>query len=183
MKQTEERKYKNIISFLLTENKVTNKTLSKLLKIDPDFDMNTFVVNSPIKVKYILNKQSYSKYHISVDFPFSFKLKGRNEIYSDLNIFYRNLDDVVYIREDKKRSWGYVKDNIFFHVKYKQTKQNKSFEFVLNSKTSEATNFKTNAKKQYFIDGVDITDIEFKTQLRLQKFSEILTNDENLKKY
>jgi len=181
--------------FLKNGNVLTKRTISELFEIDPYFDLNRFdlsktkieVLYLPIdyvermrgvksfETKVLKKNNSYSH---SIHFPFKFKRKRDTKFQTDMNIFFTEIEDVIYIEELKERNIYYYDNNkyntkqeiFYFHVKYQENKNNKNrktFRFLLNSKDEIATNI---IQWKYFIDGVQIEDNIFERKLKMKNF-------------
>lgn len=189
-----------IIDLLLSEGNILNKqSYQKFLDIDPDFDFNRFDQRkTPLKVLYFNSefaawlskwkkdsisdqsknkpslKQSNSR-EININFPFKFKRKNDIELQSDMNIFFRDIGDVVYIEEEKERMNWKTKETqkTYYHLLYDNNKGNskiKTFRFILHSVSKKATNWTYG----HYLKGYEIGEELFKALLREKKFETIL---------
>ena len=189
-----------IINLLLKDgNILSRKTFKDFLEIDSDFDFNRFNHKKiPVKILFFdetfkswrstwsnldINDQEKTKPNLNrdnsrertVNFPIVFKLKNDKKLYSDLNIFFRNISDVVYIEETIERIDWNTKSKMknYYHVLYDDNKGNsklKTFRFILHSKSKKVSN----VVPGYFIKGYEFERDTFKKILRERKFDVIL---------
>ena len=193
-----------IIKWLLDNGNILNKqNIDEILEIDSNFDFNLFKIQkTPIQVLYLDEKSindfkrwksfdvksitnlNYSNARsISISFPFKFKRESDLELIDDMNIFFRQLDKVIYIEEINDRfTYNYSKNNYskkilktpFFHVRFDNNKKNKNlktFRFILHSISKEPSNLLADI---YFINGREITVGEFKKISRSAKLKKLI---------
>jgi len=207
-----ETKKDKIIKFLLDNGNILNKqNIDKILSIDKNFDFNLFKnEKTPISVLFfdketeerlkgynkgmdvlsrIKNLNLNNSRSFGIRFPFKFKRKTDSKIQSDMNIFFREIKDVIFIQEEEEKirwdyslGWANAKKHVikkpYYHVIYDDNKKNKklkTFRFILHSISKKASNI---ADGKYFINGLEISESEFKKISRNEKFKKIL--DENL---
>jgi len=195
-----------IIQYLLEHGNVLDRqSIKKIQEIDPNFDLNKFKVNkSMITTLYFsmefeerinnwngeINKKSLNNnnsQHTKISYPFKFRTIDSVGLQDDMNIFFRNIEKVIYIEEVNEReiwSWDDINGNSnkfkvfpFYYVAYQHRKENKklkSFRFLLHSISQKATN---TLKYNYFIDGIEIPDNEFKVLSRKAKLNSIIETE------
>ncbi len=179
-----------IINLLLNENLILSKSLlNSLLEIDKDFDLNRFDLNRvPIECfasfKNNLGEDEYlnnsNAIHFKIKFPLKYKTIDDSNLSSDMNYFFRNIDKVIYIEEEKDRiSWvTQERYKVFYHLKYDNNENNKklkTFRFILNSYNTKPTNIMSyDLYKYYCIDGKISNEQEFKKISREIKLERII---------
>jgi len=194
-----------IIKWLLENGNILNKqNINEIKAIDPDFDFNLFKLQkTPIQVLYIdddsieqrqrwnksfdvenIKNLNYSNANsISINFPFKFRREDDFELIDDMNIFFRDIDKVIYIEEIEDRyKWSYttlgsnkkIIEKPFFYVRFDDNKKNKNlktFRFILHSISNMTTNMNND---KYFINGREISYAEFKKISRSAKLKKLI---------
>lgn len=201
------RQLNEIIDYLLTEQyvKLNVPTLIKLLKIDKDFDFNKFEIKRiPMTIMYsrdsvydyktrktikigdleLREMNTGNCFEEKVYDMTGFRINGKEKIETDLNIFFRNLDKVTSIHQQKLVDYRKkIYSTAEYQVKYLSVKNNiKTFRFVLHSYTKRAHNLKvmeTTWRKleEYYINGNSIDEKLWKQYSREYKLKRILKNE------
>lgn len=196
-----DKKDKLINHFIKYGNILDRLSLKQIQKIDKKFDLNKFNISktniqalffsidyeqrlklysSKIDKKNLNNNNSQ---YVRIHPPFMFRTTDSQELQSDMNIFFNNLDKIIYIEEsnirkiyqyNEKTGYSQITVKPYYHIKIQKRKENnnlKSFRFLLHSVSKKATNTLTS---NYFIDGIEIPENEFKFLSRKVKINSIL---------
>lgn len=161
--------------------KLNEPTLKKIIEIDDEFDINRFDIKriqlsifysmeekynwrtkTSVKIGNIKmldmntsNCNEFRIYNMS-----GFRINGKSKIETDLNIFFRNLDNITTIFQDVLdfKTKKTIKNE--YQVKYLHSKKNiKTFRFVLHSYVKKAHNLEMYTwrdLKKYYINGNSI---------------------------
>lgn len=200
---TKLQKTEAILDYLLNEQyvKLNVPTLKKIIEIDPKFDLNRFDIKripmtimyskdaiynyrtkETIKVGDIEMRQMNTSncYEEKIYDMTGFKIFGSDKLETDLNLFFRRIDDVSMIQQQKMTDW---KNKIYstceYQVKYLPSKKNiKTFRFVLHSYSKKAHNLSNENRyrqlEDFYINGNSMKREDWKRYSREYKLKRVL---------
>jgi hypothetical protein len=183
MSKAKLEKLNAVLDYLLAEQyvKLNVPTLRKIMEIDPTFDFNKFdIKRMPMTILYSRDKiydwstrkeipigklemkkmNTKNCYQESVWDMTGFKILGSDKVFTDLNVFVRDIDNVCTIYQNKLVDWkNKIYEEAEYQVKFlKSAKNIKTFRFVLHSYTKRAHNLETinsgwRKLEEYYING------------------------------